>query len=108
MADFIIPMSSLPGISSLTGTTGVGNVQGQQNGTGDGASFADVLQSALDNVGSTGEVSQDTMMNLALGGSDDLHTGAIAAVKSNTAVNYAASLVSTAINAYNQLMSMQI
>lgn len=48
------------------------------------------------------------MLDLAVGGSDDLHTGAIAAVKASAAVNYTSSLVSKAISAYNELLRMQI
>ncbi|MGD9560509.1 MAG: flagellar hook-basal body complex protein FliE [Oscillospiraceae bacterium] len=105
MSNFIVPLSNLPTISSITDVKG-------RPGTGGEAltdlPFADVLQNALQNVAGTGEVSQGNMYSLAMGGTDDLHTGAVDAVKYATAVSFASSLTSSAIRAYNQLMQMQV
>ena len=105
MSNFIVPMGSLPSISSLSSLP---SLQKTQDGAADGADFAGILQRAFESVDETGATSQATMMNLALGASDDLHTGAIAAVKSSTAINFASSLVSTAISSYKELMAMQV
>ncbi len=105
MSDFIVPMGSLPSISSLSKLPSLQQTQGNSE---EGADFASILQRAFEDMGVTGAASQDTMMNLALGASDDLHTGAIAAVKSSTAINFASSLVSTAISSYKELMAIQI
>lgn len=105
MSNFIVPMGNLPSISSI------GNTQASKQGVvgkSDGGDFSNLLQTAFDNLSSTGVTAQDTMMDLAVGGSDDLHTGAIAAVKSSTAINFTSSLVSSAIKAYNDLMRMSI
>lgn len=105
MSDFIVPMGGLPSISSLGNTQAakLGTTQGKE-----GADFSNMLQTAFDNLSSTGVNAQDTMLDLATGGSDDLHTGAIASIKSSTAINYTSSLVSSAIKAYNDLMRMSI
>lgn len=105
MSNFIIPMGSLPSISSLSQISPAQQSQG--NGE-DEADFAGILQRAFEDMNETGPASQASMMNLALGASDDLHTGSIAAVKSSTAINFASSLVSTAITAYKELMQMQV
>lgn len=105
MSAFIVPMGSLPSITSVGGTQA--KTQGT-TGTGQGDEFAGLLQDAFKNMESTGVTAKDTMLDLALGGSDDLHTGAIASVKSSTAINYTSSLVSAAIKAYNDLMRISI
>ncbi len=105
MSSFIIPMSSLPSISSLSGTQQQQNVQGATAGN---APFSDFLQKAVADLSSTGESSRSTLYDLALGQTDDLHTGALAGVKSSTAINFTSSLVSTAIRSYKELMQMQI
>ncbi len=105
MSNFIVPMTSLPSVGSLSSLQGQQNMQTNSVGTG---SFEDLLQTALQNVGTTSEVSDGTMLDLAVGGSDDLHTGAIASVKSSVSVSFASNLTSAAIRAYNELMRMQI
>ncbi len=103
MSMFIVPMSSLPSISSLS-NEGIQVAPTQ----GNGASFADFFESAVQDLAVAGAESQATMYDLALGGSDDLHNGAIAAVKSSTSINFTSSLISAAIGSYNELMRMQI
>lgn len=105
MSDFIIPIQSMPTISSITekgGSTGAGKLN-----TGE-LPFADVLQNAIQAVGEGSGNSQSSMYDLAVGGTDDLHTGAVDALKYNTAVSYAAGITSSVIRAYNELMRMSI
>lgn len=104
MSNFIVPMSSLPSITSLTEAKQP-NVLNNVSGN---IPFSDYLSDALQNVVSTTADTQSGMLDLALGDTDDLHTGAIEAVKTTTAVNYATSLVSKAIQSYNEIIRMQI
>ncbi|MDL2252729.1 flagellar hook-basal body complex protein FliE [Ruminococcaceae bacterium OttesenSCG-928-I18] len=103
MSSFIVPMSNLPSISSLAKPG-----QNVQASSGEDIPFSDFLQKAVGDLNQTGESARSTMYGLALGDTDDLHTGAIAAVKSSTSINFTSSLVSTAIRSYNELMRMQI
>lgn len=105
MSSFIIPMSSLPSITSISEPKTSQPTQNQGNGN---VPFADFLQKAMADTAQTGQTAQSTMLGLALGDTDDLHTGAISAVKSSTAINFTSSLVSTAIRSYNELMRMQV
>lgn len=104
MNHFIVPLSSLPSVTSIAdqkaGTTAKSAVEGLP--------FADMLQNAMDSITATGEESSASMYNLAVGGSDDLHTGAIDGLKYGTAISYASNLASSAVRAYNELMRMQI
>ncbi len=106
MSSFIIPMSSLPSLSALSGAQQT--QQAPQKAVAGNAPFSDFLQKAVEDLSVTGETSRSTLYDLALGQTDDLHTGAIAGVKASTAINFTSSLVSTAIRSYKELMQMQI
>ena len=107
MSSFIVPLSSLPTISSITDVQGKQGLNKQQ-ATGEGVPFADLLQNAFQNLAQTNEVSQAGMYDLATNATDDMHTGAVQALKYSTAVSYASGLASSAISAYNELMRMSI
>ena len=107
MSSFIVPMSSLPSLSSISGTAGT-QQPAPQKALGNQVPFADFLQQAVENMGQTSEAAKATMYDLALGQTDDLHTGALTAIKSSTAINFTSSLVSTAIRSYKELMQMQV
>lgn len=105
MSTFIVPMGSLPSISSIN------SIQGQQGSSrvsGAGGSFSDLLQQAISNLSQTDNTLQSDMMGMALGSTDDFHTGSIAAVKASAAVDFTSNLMSAAIRSYNELMRMQI
>ena len=103
MSSFIVPMSNLPSLSALSSA----QPASQKAPVGE-APFSDFLSQAVENLSQTGDASRSTMYDLALGQTDDLHTGAISAIKSSTAINFTSSLVSTAIRSYTELMRMQI
>ncbi|NLW78166.1 MAG: flagellar hook-basal body complex protein FliE [Ruminococcaceae bacterium] len=105
MSDFIVPLGNLPTISSITDIQGR---QGAQGGAVQNMPFSDILQNAFTDLVTTQAESSAQTYSLAMGGTDDLHTGAIAAVKYGTAVSYASSLTRAAISAYNELMRMQV
>ncbi len=103
MSQFIVPLSGLPSISSIAETQKIG-----AKAVPDNVLFADVLNEAIGNLTATGEASQATMQELAMGGSDDLHTGAVAALKYNTAVSFTSAVASNVVKAYNELLRMSI
>lgn len=105
MSAFIIPMGNLPSLQSLQQ---VSKQQETQTAGHAGMPFGNLLENAMNNLAETGEVNQQNIYSLAMGQNDDLHTGSIAALKSSVAVNFASSLTSSAIKAYNELMRMQI
>lgn len=103
MSNFIIPIQSVPTIASITEQ----GAAKPAKATGD-IPFADVLKNAVENIQQTGTNSQDSMYDLAVGGTDDLHSGAIDMLKNSTAVTYATGLTSSVIRAYNELIKMSI
>ena len=106
MSSFIVPMSSLPSISSLSGAAGT--TPAPQKAQGTQVPFSDFLEQAVENMSQTGDAARATMYDLALGQTDDLHTGALTAIKSSTSINFTSSWVSTAIRSYKELMQMQV
>lgn len=104
MSNFIVPIQSMPTIASIT-EQGAGKTA--KAATGD-IPFADVLKNAVENIQQTGTNSQDSMYDLAVGGTDDLHSGAIDMLKNSTAVTYATGVTSSVIRAYNELIKMSI
>lgn len=105
MSQFIVPIGSLPSISSLSDLQAA---NAARNTGGTGMPFADFLQNAIEDMSVTNQESQASMQDLALGGSDDLHTGALAALKSTTAMSYTAGLVSAVITSYKEIMQTQL
>lgn len=104
MSNFIIPMSSLPSISSIT------DLQGKQGGkigaSGDG--FAGMLQNAMGDLVKGSETTSKSMYDLAVGANDDLHTGAIESLKYSASVSYVSGVTRAVINSYNELMRMAL
>lgn len=108
MSDFIVPLGSLPSIGSI-GSIGTGDTTA--TGGTDGTSnipFSEILQQAMGDMIGTNSTSEESMYGLALGGDDDLHTGAIASVKASTSINYTSGLVSSAVKAYQELMRISL
>lgn len=106
MSNFIIPMSSLPTISSVTDLKGKDSLAG--GAVGGSVPFADMLQKAFDDMSTTGAQSSENRYNLALGNSDDMHTTAIDSLKYSTAVSFASGVTRSVVNAYNELLRMNI
>ena len=102
MSQFIVPLSNLPSI------TAIADKRVTSKSVLSDVPFADVLKDAVDSMVGAGETKQTDMYNLAMGQTDDLHTVAIDAVKSSTAVSFVSGLASAAIRAYNELMRMNI
>ena len=105
MSQFIVPLSNLPTITPIADAK---KNDAAQAAAGSQLPFASVLQKAVSDLAASSEVSQEGMYDLAMSNNDDLHTGAIQALKTSTAVSFTAGLTSAAIRAYNELMRMQI
>lgn len=97
---FIVPMSGvtpLPNISSNTKTDETSS-----------ASFADIFKQAIQNAEDTQKVCQEDSVKVALGEVDDLHTVQINMEKASAALEVLVSMKNTAIDAYNEIMRMNI
>ncbi|NLM62233.1 MAG: flagellar hook-basal body complex protein FliE [Clostridiales bacterium] len=70
--------------------------------------FSEVIREAYRNLTEQQEIAAMDAFELALGETDDLHTLMINAEKASIALELTVQLTSKALNAYNEIMRMQI
>lgn len=99
---FIIPVTKMEGMQSLT------DVKGAAAGPVGKKSFSNMLKEAVDEADQAMKETQDMDVKLAAGQVDHLHTALIQAEKTAAAVEFATQLTTKAVSAYNQIMGMQV
>lgn len=87
--------------------TGLGRSGGSSSG-GRGASFKDALKDALEQVNETDRQSRKDNAALAAGSADDLHSVMINAEKADLALQLTMQVRNKILDAYNEIMRMQI
>ena len=70
--------------------------------------FKDVLKEAVKEADQALKDNQDMDVKLASGQVDHLHTALIQAEKTAATIEFTTQLASKAVNAYNQIMGMQV
>lgn len=99
--------TQLPPLTSITDInkqkTQVNNSEKQQ-----GTSFADIYQDMINNVKETQAVADQDSLDLAMGNVDDLHTVMINAQKAEFALNLTVAVTNKVVNAYNEIVKMNI
>lgn len=70
--------------------------------------FKEMLRTAVKEADQAMRETQEMDIKLASGQVDNLHTALIQAEKSAAAVEFTTQLASKAVNAYNQIMGMQV
>jgi len=91
-------------IGGVGGTSGTSGLSGE-NGT---VSFADVLNQTLENSENLNAQSNSDTLNLLSGNTDDLAGLMIDAKKSELAVNLTVAIRNKAMDAYKEIMNMQV
>jgi len=71
-------------------------------------SFSNILNDAIDYIEETEAESNAASEALLTGESDDIHTALIASQKAEIAVSYAVQIRNKMIEAYNDIMNMQV
>lgn len=82
-----------------------------QHGTPTDGSFTTMFNSMLDNLGETNSLlnaQEEEEVKFALGISENTHDLAIAAAKASTALSYTVALRDKFLEAYRQLMQIQV
>ncbi len=100
---FIVPISQMSSISELQKQT-----SDMQSSAGNNMPFADVLQDAVQTMQETQEVSRQDAYDLAMGRPDDLHNVMIHSAQASTALKLTVELTTRAVNAYKEIMQVQI
>ena len=74
----------------------------------EGANFTDFLSNALQEAQTTDTASQANTLNLLSGDITDIHTATIQAQKAELSLNLAIQIRNKVIDAYNEVMRMQV
>lgn len=104
---FIVPITPMTLTTEIAKTSGIENSKPTTSTSGS-LPFSQVFQQAIDNVKETQAIADQDAYNLAMGNTDDLHTVMINSAKAVTALELTTQLTSKAVNAYNEIMRMQI
>jgi len=95
--------NSLSGVGSLGGTA----VATSANAAAVSAPFSDLLTDAVGEVGQLEQQAQTTVAGLMTGSGVDVHQAMIATQKASMAFELALAVRNKAVQAYQQVMSMQ-
>lgn len=94
------------GVSDPTGPTGLAGAAGVQSPSG--VEFGNLLTDGLDRLEGLQNDSSNLAVKAATGDLSSIHDYTIAAAEASTATQLAVSLRNTGLQAFNQIMSLQI
>ena len=100
---FIIPVIRMEGVGDLTDLKKDSTVKAVPE-----KRFDSVLKEAVREADQAIKDTQIMDMKLASGQVDNLHTALIQAEKTSAAVEFTTQITTKAVNAYNQIMGMQV
>ena len=101
-------ISGVSGISGISGASSVGGNRGVERATPSDGTFADRVGNALQSVSNT-EKSADLMaQDVAAGGDTPIHELMIATTKATLSVDMLVQMRNRAVEAYQEVMRMQI
>jgi len=107
----IMPLSSLTATSPIDQTNSIGDKNltglngGVQTASGD---FSQYLTDALDQVDSLQKEADAASVSLATGEVEDMHTAMVAIEKADLSMSLAVEVRNKALDAYHEMMRMQI
>ena len=115
-------ISAVTGLPRVSGTTLVSGADGVERGTltgtltdkeekVEGSLFDAFLNSAIDNIKTTNSYlskAEDEKIRFAMGETENFHDLTIALQKANTALQYTVAVRDRLLDAYKELMQMQI
>jgi flagellar hook-basal body complex protein FliE len=96
------PLLSLNSVTSAKPATQVANVAGQ------GQNFSDLLQQALQEVSEAQHTAEQEARNLMTGEATDIHTAILAVQKADVSFQMMMAVRSKLIDAYREVMRMQM
>jgi flagellar hook-basal body complex protein FliE len=100
--------NALTGMGGLHGAANAGTAIAQPaKGTGESAPFSDLLTDAVGEVGQLEEQARITASGLMTGSGVDVHQAMIATEKASMAFELALAVRNKAVQAYQQVMTMQ-
>ncbi|WLT32466.1 flagellar hook-basal body complex protein FliE [Geothrix sp. PMB-07] len=104
------PLQNIPPMNPLQALTGTAK-SGQDSGaagTEGGVAFGDLLKQALQEVNQASSQAEDEARNLMTGESADMHTAMLAVQKADLSFQMMMAVRSKLIDAYREVMRMQM
>lgn len=98
-------VDSVSGVNSLLNSLNTASGASVEN---TGTSFSELLNSALGEVNETNQANEVNSLELLSGQSTDIHTALIEAQKAELTLNLAVQVRNKVIDAYNEVMRMQL
>ena len=104
---YIVPLTQMPSLSEIKNvkTGDISTVSGIKNTTG---SFADTLKQKILDVKNLEQTSLNSAYAVSMGKTDDIEGAMIDATKASVAIETTVQLTTRAVNAYKEIMQMQI
>lgn len=110
----ISTVNSIQSIKGLNGTEGVGSLTGSlavKNEKAEGTVFESFLNTAINNINTTNSYlsnAENEEIRFALGETENTHDLTIALQKASTALQYTVAVRDKLLEAYKEIMQMQI
>ncbi len=104
---FIIPLSQLPPISEIKGKYDNTNIGSAVNNDSQ-MSFSDTLRQKIQNVKNLEQKSLDSAYDVSMGKTENIEGAMIDATRASVAIETAVQITTRAVNAYKEIMQMQI
>lgn len=107
-------INGISGLSGLNGTSAVSSLTGvltEKEKKADGTLFDSFLNSAIDNIKTTNSYlsdAEDEKLKFALGETENTHDLTIAMQKASTALQYTVAIRDKLLDAYKEIMQIQI
>lgn len=103
---FITPLTGMQPIGTID--SGVKNIITSAEDDGKEMSFADTLRAKIQNVKDLEQKSLDSAYAVSMGQTEDIEGAMIDATKASVAIETAVQITTRAVNAYKEIVQMQI
>lgn len=98
----------MPSIGAVSVNTAVGDSVFNKPAAAEGQNFKDILSQSIEKLNQLLQDSDAAGQALATGSIDDIHSAMIAAEKADLALQFTLQIRNKIIDAYNEIMHMQI
>lgn len=100
---FIVPLTSMPAIEEIKTIDTSADKKEESAGT-----FGDILKQKIQNVKDLETQSLQSAYDLSTGASSDIESAMIDSAKASTAIEMTVQITTKVINAYKEIMTMQV
>lgn len=101
---FIVPLTSMPSIEALNT---IDKIDRKEENEGLG-SFGDILKQKIQGVKELEMQSLQSAYDISTGASNDIESAMLDSTRASTAIETTVQLTTRAVNAYKEIMSMQV